>query len=111
MSNLAYKKHERISLKGHSEFNEKWLQHRIAVQINALLVDERVIVDFVRVLDQRLLRRDDVAPTLPAVDRSYWTQRSSGPVIQIADEVLDIINEKADPKQRLNYNRHYIGLT
>ena len=33
----------------------------VAIQINALAVDGKIVLDFVRVLDQRLLRRDDVA--------------------------------------------------
>ena len=30
MKGITYTKHEHISLKGHPEFNEKWLQDRIA---------------------------------------------------------------------------------
>ena len=48
---------------------------------------------------------------LPPVDRSYWTNKSSEPIIQLADELLEIINEKAKPTQQLNYNKHYIGLS
>ena len=59
-----------------------------------------------------MLRRDDVAEVkIQAVDRNYWLEKSAAPIIQIADEILAMINEKADPKQQLNYNRHYIGLT
>jgi hypothetical protein len=212
MANLEYRKHERISLKGHPELGEKWLQARIAedpaiiglgdvfvldrersqeragrldllltdpeqtrryevelmlgatdeshiircieywdierrrypayehcavlvaeditsrflnvlalmagtvplvaIQLNALQVGENVVLDFVRVLDQRLLRRDDVAgASLQPVDRSYWLQKSSAPVMQVADELLSLINETANPQQQLNFNKHYIGLT
>ena len=30
MTELTYVKHKRVSLKSHPEFNEKWLQDRIA---------------------------------------------------------------------------------
>jgi hypothetical protein len=84
----------------------------IVIQINALAVNDQVVLDFVRVLDQRLLRRDDVAESkIQAVDRNYWVEKSAAPIIQIADEILAIINEKANPKQQLNYNKYYIGLT
>lgn len=84
----------------------------VAIQINALQVGQSLVLDFVRVLDQRLLRRDDVAETkLQTVDRSYWVQKSASAVIQVADDLLGIINEKAEPKQQLNFNKYYIGLT
>jgi hypothetical protein len=85
----------------------------IAIQLNALKVGgSGIILDFVRVLDQRLLRRDDITEVpLQAVDRTYWIQKSAAPVIQIADDLLGLINKTADPQQKLNYNRHYIGLT
>ena len=48
----------------------------VAIQLNALAVGDHVVLDFVRVLDQRLLRRDDTAvATLQNVDRSYWIQK------------------------------------
>ena len=61
----------------------------VAIQVAALKVGEHVVLDFVRVLDQRQLRRDDQTETkLATVDRSYWEDKSSQQVLQIADEVL-----------------------
>jgi hypothetical protein len=84
----------------------------IVIQLNALQVGEHLVLDFVRVLDQRSLRRDDIVETkLASVDRSYWVSRSAEKVISVVDGLLEIINEKASPEQRLNYNKYYIGLT
>ena len=84
----------------------------VAIQLNALSVGDNVILNFVRVLDQRLLRRDDTSITNPQpVERSYWINKSKESIIHLADEVLGIINEKAQPPQQLNYNKHYIGLS
>ena len=84
----------------------------VAIQLNALCVDDKIVLDFVRVLDQRLLRRDDTSLTkLQSVDRSYWINKSNEPIIRLADEVLEIINEKAQTPQQLNYNKYYIGLS
>ena len=84
----------------------------VAIQLNALAVGDHVVLDFVRVLDQRLLRRDDTAvATLQNVDRSYWIQKASESVIRMVDELLEIINEKAEPKQQLTFNKYYIGLS
>ena len=84
----------------------------VAIQLNALVVGDNVVLNFVRVLDQRRLRRDDTPITkLPSVDRSYWINQSKKPIVQLADELLGIINEKAQTPQQLNYNKHYIGLS
>jgi len=84
----------------------------IVIQLNALQVGDSLVLDFVRVLDQRSLRRDDIVETkLASVDRSYWISRSAEKVVSVIDGLLAIINEKASPQQRLNYNRYYIGLT
>ena len=84
----------------------------VAIQLNALVVGDNVVLNFVRVLDQRRLRRDDTPITkLPSVDRSYWINQSKRPIVQLADELLGIINEKAQTPQQLNYNKHYIGLS
>ena len=84
----------------------------VAIQLNALSVGDNVVLNFVRVLDQRLLRRDDTSITkLQSVDRSYWINKSKEPIIQLVDALLGIINEKAQTQQQLNYNKYYIGLS
>ena len=84
----------------------------VAIQLNALRVgDNNVVLNFVRVLDQRLLRRDDTPQPVEPVDRPYWITQSKELIVQLADELLGIINEKAETPQQLNYNKHYIGLS
>ena len=84
----------------------------VAIQLNALSVGDSIVLNFVCVLDQRLLRRDDTSITkLQSVDRSYWVNKSREPIIQLADELLGIINGKAQTRQQLNYNKYYIGLS
>ena len=84
----------------------------VSIQLNALRIGDHIILHFVRVLDQRLLRRDDTSIIkLQAVDRSYWINKSTQRIIKLADEVLEVINEKAKTPQQLNYNKHYIGLS
>jgi hypothetical protein len=84
----------------------------VAIQINALVAGDNVLLDFVRVLHQRLLRRDDVGDSkIQLTDRAYWVEKSALPIMQIVDDLLAIINEKADPKQALNFNKYYVGLT
>ena len=57
-------------------------------------------------------RRDDTTGvTLQNVDRPYWIQKTSDSIISMADELLKIINEKAEPKQQLIFNKHLIVLS
>ena len=57
----------------------------VAIQLNALVVGEHIVLDFVRVLDQRLLRRDDTGYIPQPTDRSYWMQKATPQIIQMAD--------------------------
>ena len=83
----------------------------MAIQLNALKLGDQIILDFVNVLDRVSLRRDDEAEvsTAPA-DRNYWNSRATPLTVEMADKVMEIMNTKAEPKQRLKYNRYYIGL-
>jgi len=84
----------------------------VGVQLNALKVGEQIVLDFVRVVDQRDLRRDDetAAPAL-AVDRVYWEARSAAGPLLIVDKVLQLINQRTSSPQELNYKRGYVGLS
>jgi hypothetical protein len=84
----------------------------MAIQLNALKVDDRIILDFVKVLDQTELRADDEeeGDRTPA-DRAYWSGRASQDVMQVVESVADSINEVTTQKQQLNYTRSFIGLT
>ena len=62
----------------------------VVIQINALQVADHIVLDFVRVLDQRLLRRDDtVEAKLQPADRPYWVQKSSAQIIDMAEATAD----------------------
>jgi hypothetical protein len=68
----------------------------IAIQLNALEVDDQaVVLDFVKVIDQRALRTDDedIARAMPT-DRNYWCERSAPEMVKLAEELIDIINEQ-----------------
>jgi len=83
----------------------------IAIQLNALKVGDQIVLDFVRVLDRVSLRRDDETDVqAAATDRPYWIGRASPKTVGMVDEVLAIVNEKAQADLQLNYNKYYIGL-
>lgn len=84
----------------------------VAIKLNALEVEGNIVLNFVTVIDQRSLRRDDTSVVVDQpTDRSAWLKKSSEPVMGVVDSILAIINEKAKRKQQPNYNKHYIGLT
>ena len=64
-----------------------------------------------RAFEARNDQQDEAGGMLVGVDRAFWVENAAEEIVEIADEVLAIINETADPKQQLNYNRHYIGLS
>ena len=84
----------------------------VVIQLNALKVGDNIVLHFVRVIDQRLLRLEDT-PSIKVEprDRDWWIDRSSQSIIQLADAILEIINGKAQTQHELNYNKHYIGLS
>ncbi|MDE2718290.1 MAG: hypothetical protein OXI33_14940 [Chloroflexota bacterium] len=84
----------------------------VVIQLNALKVGDRILLHFVRVIDQRMLRLEDT-PSIKVEprDRDWWIDRSSQSIIQLADAILEIINGKAQTQHELNYNKHYIGLS
>lgn len=84
----------------------------IVLQCNALQVEGKLVLDFVKVLDQTSLRRDDEEEghANPA-SREYWQGRVSDQILATCDKVVAIVNESAKTKFTANYNRQHIGLS
>ena len=83
----------------------------IAIQLNALRVEGQIVLDFVKVLDRRSLRTDDVAEAEDAgATKDTWEQRASQPVVHLAERCLEAINSSAPKPLKLSFNRQYIGL-
>lgn len=84
----------------------------IVMQCQALQVGDKLIVDFVKVLDQTSLRRDDEEEgETEAVTRDYWVDRVGEQMVALCDQALTIINSRASSTFALNYLRQYIGMT
>jgi len=84
----------------------------IAIQLNALQVENCIVLNFTKVLDEISLGLDDEeedAIDQPA-DRSYWEKKGSVKSLKVADECLGILRE-VSPTLNLAYKRNYIGLT
>lgn len=85
----------------------------VAIQLDALQVEQHVLLNFVQVLDLTDLRADDATTDDSGggdVDRQYWMSRAGKELMLLADSVLELVNEHADSKQEFTYLRGYMGL-
>lgn len=129
---MSYVKFEKLNLKTHPVFNERWVQERIAeditsrflnvisrfngtipliaIQMNALKTGDNVGLVSTTVLDQVSLGLvDEDEEVQETTDRSYWEKRGTQKTVALADEMLEMIR-KLDPTLELKYNKFYIGL-
>lgn len=84
----------------------------IALQVNAIRVDEKVGLSFIRVVDSRKLRRDDSAGTAAtkSSDRASWLSYAGNAIVELVDKCVGFINQSAKQPRTLNYNKQFIGL-
>ena len=83
----------------------------VAIQLNALRVGDQIVLDFVKVLDQRALREDDTVESEDGnVDRSAWEARVGAEIMRLCDRIAGIANEVAEPKVELKYKKYRVGL-
>jgi hypothetical protein len=82
----------------------------IAIQLNALKVGAQIVLDFVKVLDQRQLREVITPSDTASVDRAWWENRTDVASIQICEEVAKMANEIARPPLKFYYTKSHIGL-
>jgi hypothetical protein len=83
----------------------------VVIQVNALQVEGKLVLNFVKVLDSRSLRKDEVAELKEkATDRAYWIARATPVTVDMAEKCIAIINEVATIPRKPSYNKYYIGL-
>ena len=83
----------------------------VAIQLNALRVGDHIVLDFVKVLDQRALREDDTVESEDGnVDRGTWEARVGAEIMKLCDRIAGIANEVAEPKVELKYKKGRVGL-
>lgn len=81
----------------------------VAIQLNAIEVNEAVTLVFTTVLDRITLGLDDDDEHEEPRDRAYWEAKASPATLAITDQLLALIKE-IEPRAALKYNKHYIGL-
>ncbi|MDE0205063.1 MAG: hypothetical protein OXP66_03395 [Candidatus Tectomicrobia bacterium] len=83
----------------------------IAIQMQAVSVDEYMTIVFAKVIDEfsrGFVDDDEDAEATPA-DRDYWEKRASKDTVSLADQTLAMLRD-LDATLNLKYNKFYIGL-
>lgn len=84
----------------------------IAIQMQALRVDDQMLLVFTTVFNELrrgLVDEDEDAEATPT-DRGYWENRASKVTVALADELL-LLARECEPDLGLKYNKFYIGLS
>ncbi|MSR78460.1 MAG: hypothetical protein EXS63_09625 [Candidatus Omnitrophica bacterium] len=81
----------------------------IAIQLSAKKVEEKIILDFIKVLDIFEEPGDEELLEGDAVDRAYWEKRSNNKALSLCDELI-VTAKNYYPNLRITYNRGHIAL-
>jgi hypothetical protein len=81
----------------------------IAVQLNALMIDDAIVLHFTRVLDVYQETEVEDEGDGEQVGRSYWDKRASAGSLAALDRILSLVQTSISPP-RVTYNRNHIAL-
>ncbi len=83
----------------------------IAIQMNAMQIEDKIILNFTKVLDEIIPGEDDEEDdgSGRAKDRDFWEKKSSKHTLPIVDECIKLLQESATSVSP-NYLGGYIGL-
>jgi hypothetical protein len=83
----------------------------VAIQLNALQVGDSVVLNFTKILDQRVLREDDVAESEgDAVDRHWWEGRKGAESVNLCDRMLELAKSIGGDSYQLRFGKSTISL-
>jgi hypothetical protein len=83
----------------------------VAIQLNAIKIDDKVTLISTTVLDQRtagLAVEDEEEQEV--TDRAYWEKRGTPATVKLADQILEIARS-FDQSLQIKYNKFYMGIT
>ena len=82
----------------------------IAIQLNAIRLEDKISLVFTTILNQLTLGLvDEDESEQELVDRAYWENKATKETVLLADKLLEILHE-FDNQYELKYNKIYIGL-
>lgn len=81
----------------------------IAIQLDALLLDDYIILNFTKILDTYEEPEDEEDLGGGITDRAYWENKSNKKSISLMDEIIEITkNEYRDA--RITYNKNHVAI-
>lgn len=81
----------------------------IAIQLNAIKVDNKILLSFTKVLDIYETPEDEENLGGEEVGRPYWEKKSNSESIAIMDEMIEIA-KKIYPNSKVTYNKNHVAL-
>ncbi|MCL2681929.1 MAG: hypothetical protein FWE63_00420 [Bacteroidales bacterium] len=81
----------------------------IAIQLNAIKIDNKILLNFTKVLDIYEAPEDEENLGGEEVGRAYWEKKSNPKSIAIMDEMIKIAQSRY-PDARVTYNKHHVAL-
>jgi hypothetical protein len=82
----------------------------VAIQLNAIQVEDQIALVFTVVLDHRKGLAPEEEEEQEVTDRAYWEKRSSKTTVYMADEMLRLL-KTLDQDLELKYNKFYISVS
>lgn len=81
----------------------------VAIQLNAIEVQDSVTLVFTTVLDRMSLGLEEEDEAEEPRDRLYWERKASPSTLEITDGIFTLVRE-VEPGASLKYNKFYIGI-
>ena len=81
----------------------------IAIQLNAIKIEEKILLNFTTVLDIYEMPEDEENLGGEEVGRPYWEKKASSKSLAMMDEMIKIAQD-IYPKARITYNKNYVAL-
>jgi hypothetical protein len=81
----------------------------IAIQLNAMKIDDKVVINFTTVLDIYEAQEDEENLGGEEVGRPFWEKKAHAKSIAILDVIISIA-QKFDPNARLTYNKNHVAI-
>jgi len=83
----------------------------VAIQVQAIEVNDAVTLVFTKVLDQVTLGANDDEDEDDPTDRTFWEHKSSTSMLGFTDQLFKLLSEESGHELLPKYNKHYIGVS
>jgi len=81
----------------------------IAIQLNTFIMDNKLVLDFVKVLDISEPTDIEEQEISEVMDRKYWDQKANSKSLQLFDSIIKMVKE-SDFEPIITYNKNHISL-